>query len=110
MHHCIVGRPLHGMVTDHINRNGLDNRNNNLRIVSNRFNCSNTRKKAEGRTSSTYTGVCWHKQVKKWRAYASIRKKHIHLGLFTDEKEAAKAHQTALTKIEKGEQIKCTTK
>lgn len=42
MHHVIVGRPLGGLITDHINRNGLDNRRENLRTTSNSQNTLNS--------------------------------------------------------------------
>jgi hypothetical protein len=34
LHHLIMGKPGVGMVTDHINHNGLDNRKENLREVT----------------------------------------------------------------------------
>jgi hypothetical protein len=41
MHHVIMGVPPKGLMIDHINGNGLDNRKCNLRIVTNRQNCMN---------------------------------------------------------------------
>jgi len=41
LHHAIMGIPENGLVIDHINGNGLDNRKCNLRIVTNRENCQN---------------------------------------------------------------------
>jgi hypothetical protein len=41
MHHAIMGVPEKGLMIDHINGNGLDNRRCNLRIVTNRENCQN---------------------------------------------------------------------
>jgi hypothetical protein len=41
LHHFVVGRPLHGLVVDHINHNPYDNRRSNLRIVTTRENCRN---------------------------------------------------------------------
>jgi hypothetical protein len=41
MHHAILGVPPKGLMIDHINGNGLDNRECNLRIVTNRENCQN---------------------------------------------------------------------
>lgn len=42
------------------------------------------------RRSSPYRGVYWDKG--KWRARITIDGKHLHLGYFTDEVEAAKAY------------------
>jgi len=45
LHHCIMGKPLPSngsrMTVDHINRNPLDNRRCNLRIVPYSINLSN---------------------------------------------------------------------
>ena len=40
-HHEIIGKPPEGLVTDHINRNRLDNRKSNLRHVTTRENLLN---------------------------------------------------------------------
>jgi len=42
--------------------------------------------------SSEYIGVCWDKQHNKWKASIKINGKKKHLGLFSDEIEAAKAY------------------
>lgn len=80
-------------VVDHINNNPLDNRVENLQIVSHRLNCSKDKK---GYTSK-YVGVRWSKRSKKWRAQITINKKEVHLGLFTDEHDAHLAYQKALS-------------
>src|SRR3990167_6870264 len=41
LHHFIKGKPPKGLVTDHINRNKLDNRDENLRFVTQSENVSN---------------------------------------------------------------------
>ena len=41
MHLLINGYPIKGLVTDHINRNKLDNRRCNLRVVSHSVNSLN---------------------------------------------------------------------
>jgi hypothetical protein len=41
LHHAIMGIPEEGLMIDHINGNGLDNRRCNLRVVTNRENCQN---------------------------------------------------------------------
>lgn len=43
MHHLIAGKPPKPLVTDHINRNKLDNRRVNLRFVTERENALNKR-------------------------------------------------------------------
>jgi len=95
MHHFIVGFPLHNLKVDHINGNGLDNRKENLRIISNRENCQNTVKSRFGLKTSIYPGVNWMKAKKKWRAEIQINGKQIHLGLFESEEEAAYKYEEA---------------
>ena len=41
LHHLVLGKPENGLVTDHINRNKLDNRKENLRFVTQRENLLN---------------------------------------------------------------------
>jgi hypothetical protein len=93
LHHFLHGKPEKPLVTDHINRNTLDNRKENIRFISQRENTSNIDKT---KTSSKYTGVCWDKSNKKWRSYIQINGKRIFLGSFLTEKQAHKAYQQSL--------------
>ncbi len=83
------------LVVNHINYNKLDNRVENLEIVTNRENTSLKR----FTSSSQYTGVGSAKQPNKWVARIVINKKLKHLGTFTDEIEAHNAYQKALAEI-----------
>ena len=81
--------------TDHISRNKLDNRRSNLFSGGQRENNRNIDRKNENSTSK-YPGVDWKKQNQKWRA--QIRKddgKNKHLGLFTNEVDAAYTYYQA---------------
>jgi hypothetical protein len=82
------------LVIDHVNDNPLDNRVENLQIVTSRYNCYKTQDKY----SSKYKGVCWHKKAKKWMAKINIKDKSIYLGLFNCE---LKAHHTYLQAVNK---------
>ncbi len=42
LHHLVIGKPESGKVTDHNNRNKLDNQINNLRMVTQRENLLNS--------------------------------------------------------------------
>ena len=41
---------------------------------------------------SRFRGVSWHAKAGKWIAYLRLGKKQHHLGLFSDEEEAARRH------------------
>ena len=101
-----------GDLTDHINRNGLDNRKCNLRLCTNSQNSQN-RRPYKGK-SSIYKGVYYDKQKQKWAA--QICRKRIgclYLGAYFIEIEAAKAYDAkalelfgefAYTNFKQGEQ------
>jgi hypothetical protein len=76
----------YGLQTDHINRNKLDNRKCNLRIV----NCSQNKMNIKLRSdnSSGVKGVYFDKQRKKWVAEIMLNKKKFHLGRFNNIEEA----------------------
>ena len=95
---AFLGHKIFGMnsVVDHINDNTLDNRVENLQIVSQRFNC----KKTQGKYSSQYKGVYWNKEKKKFMASININGTRKYLGLYSDEYEAYLAYQNALNNFE----------
>lgn len=88
MHVQILGK-VDGMQSDHINRDKLDNRKSNLRIV---MPCQNQWNKGPRKGTSKYKGVSWHSREKKWRAKITVNKKEIVIGDFKNEEEAAKAY------------------
>ena len=52
-------------------------------------------RKVQPNKSSTYKGVHFNKQANKYVAYFSINGKQKYLGVFTNEREAAEAYDTA---------------
>ena len=70
---------------DHINNNSLDNRIENLRILTHQQNKFNTNAK----------GYYWHKKNNKWLAKIGINGKKIYLGYFTEEADARNAYLEA---------------
>jgi hypothetical protein len=76
-----------GQRIDHKNRNGCDNRKENLRFASVAENAMN---KESHTGTSIYKGVCWDRG--KWKSSIATGRKSFHLGRFVSEKEAAKAY------------------
>ena len=93
MHRFIMKSPP-GSIVDHINRNGLDNRRSNLRIVTNRQNCWNS-SRGINVGSSKYKGVRWSSKDGKWRSTIRHNGRKVHLGNFDDETSAARAYDAA---------------
>ncbi len=89
--HAVILNPPQGMIIDHINGNGLDNRRENLRVVTTRQNQQNLHIPK----SSRYPGVIWYKQTKRWQARIKINGRSKHLGYFKDEFEAATVYRVA---------------
>lgn len=86
------------LVIDHINDNKLDNRVENLQVVTTRYNACKT----QGKYSSQYKGVYYDKKRNKWQVKIFINGKNKHLGYFIDEYEAHLEYQKALDEIKKG--------
>ena len=80
-------------IVDHINNNPLDNRKENLRIITRQQNVMN--QSVQLNKTSKFIGVTWDKERKKWSASLQINSVRKHLGRFTDEIEAAKARDQA---------------
>lgn len=93
MHRQILGFPV-GQDVDHINGDRLDNRRENLRAASRSQNNYNRRKRREGK-SSLYRGVTWCRNKKRWMAQIWAMGKHVVVGYFRDEQEAARARDGA---------------
>lgn len=83
------------LVVNHINFNRLDNRLENLEIVSQRQNANKNHLKS----TSKYTGVYWHKSNKHWCSSIQINGVQKHLGNFDSEISAYKAYLEALLNI-----------
>jgi hypothetical protein len=103
MHRLVMNAP-EGVLVDHINGNGLDNRKVNLRLANHAQNHWNAGKKNMGRpTHSRFKGVYLHtaKKTGRQRWLAQIRiegGKRISIGYYDDELDAALAYDEAARK------------
>lgn len=68
------------------------NKNNNFK--ENTYLSALT-KQTQSNNTSGHVGVCYHTQIKKWRAYIKLRGNQIHLGLYEDISDAIKARKKA---------------
>ena len=98
MHRQIMNTPK-GMICDHVNHDGLDNRKRNCRNCTIEQNNANRRKRATSHgsraPSSQYLGVSWCPRRKKWVSYIKHHGRARNLGLFEVEADAARAHDRA---------------
>jgi hypothetical protein len=92
MHRFII-KAKSGEYVDHIDHNGLNNQRSNLRICTNKKNTWNSR--SMGVHSSRYKGVSWDKRRGNWSSDIHPNGKHIYLGAFKKEEDAAKAYNEA---------------
>jgi len=83
-------------LVDHKNRNGLDNRFDNLRECTRGQNGINADPKSNNK--SGHTGVWWHKEIKRWRAEIKVNRKKICLGCFIDKQDAIDTRKDAEVK------------
>ncbi len=93
--HRVINKTPHGLYTDHINGNGLDNRKENLRTATPSQNLINS--PASG--ISKYKGVSWHKRDKKWQVFIQKNGQRSFVGNYRNEELASLAYNAAAIKI-----------
>jgi hypothetical protein len=86
--HKLINNTPKGFETDHINHNELDNRQKNLRTVTNSQNQFNRIRQVNN--TSGFKGVTWHKRLNKWMAQIVINKHNYFLGYFINKDDANK--------------------
>ena len=94
MHRFILGDSTHEI--DHKNNDGLDNRKCNIRYCTRTENLRNRLPFRGG--SSAYKGVRKPVNYNKYIASIRVCKKPIHIGVFINEIDAAKAYDNAVKK------------
>lgn len=91
--HVLVNETLDGLVTDHINRDKLDNRKENLRSVTKSINAVNS--KLNSKNKSGVKGVYFDSITNKWRAEIKKNYKKYTLGRYRLLKDALEARKCA---------------
>ena len=89
--HRLVWIYVHGTIPnsmdiDHINGNGLDNRLDNLRLVSRQENAKN--RKATNNIKHGTFGISYYKPLSKWRAMIKNNGILEHIGYFDTKEDA----------------------
>lgn len=90
--HRVINKTPNNLITDHVNRNKLDNRKSNLRTATFGQNNLNSVR----RNKSGYRGVISHQG--KWMATIKSNCKFKYLGIFNNKEEAALAYNQAAIK------------
>jgi hypothetical protein len=93
MHKEIMDNYATGLVTDHVDGDGLNNQRINLRTVTQRQNSQN---QANMILSSKYPGVYWNKAAKKWYSHIRLNGPQIYLGMYHSEETAYAIYAAAL--------------
>lgn len=93
MHRLILGlEPFDGKAGDHVNRNRLDNRRSNLRVVTTTENNRNSSVRKDSK--SGVRGVCWDVSRGKWKAHIGVgTNKLLNIGRYETKEEAVAARQ-----------------
>jgi len=101
IHEIIIGKtPEKGYVIDHVNGDGLDNRELNLRFASHNLNAQNKPKRSN--TTSKYIGVWFSRN--RWHAKISYKYEITNLGAFEKEIDAAKIYDVYATFLHREEE------
>ena len=100
LHRDIMGcKPRDGTVIDHINRNTLDCRKENMRFCTRAENSRNNKIRTDN--VSGIKGVSWVKSSKRWQVVIKYNGKLIHCGTFKDIEDAKKSYENASIKYHK---------
>ena len=88
-------------LVDHVDGNKLNNRLDNLDIISPRSKKSSYKSE----TSSVYKGVCFLKRSNKWNASIQVKGTRVYLGCFEEEEDAHEAYKIAVDNLNGGQDV-----
>ena len=88
-----TGKDPGDLTVDHINRDPLDNRLQNLRLATRQQQQCNTGVRLDNK--SGFKGVSFSRKRSQWVAYIGLNGKNKNLGWFATKEEAAAAYQEA---------------
>ena len=91
--HTLINKTPKGKLTDHINRNKLDNRKSNLRSANFTLNINNSSLRYTNK--SGHKGVWFWEKRNKWLSSITVNYKKIYLGIFEDKKAAIMVRKEA---------------
>lgn len=91
--HKLVNKTPETFDTDHINRDKLDNRRENLRTATRSLNTRNSPLRIDN--TSGHKGIDFYKRIKKWRVRVGAK----GLGYFANLEEAITAREIAERKM-----------
>ena len=83
---------FNGFIVDHIDNNPINNKVDNLQLISQRKNCSKDKDKG----SSKHVGVHWNKRRSMWKVDITLENKKHYLGYYDDENIAKEKYELAL--------------
>lgn len=98
MHMILITR-TNGQQIDHINRNRLDNRRENLRLCTRSENQYNIGLRKDNRSGAR--GVYYHIRDKRWIAKTKVQGERIHIGSFKTKEDAVIAYNEFVKKHHK---------
>ena len=91
--HRFILQASENIEVDHIDRNGLNNQRDNLRLCSRSENMRNQKLRTDN--TSGYKGVSWNEKIRKWEGYICKNNRKINLGYFETKEEAALVYNQA---------------
>ena len=89
LHRVLMGEP-NGLLVDHRDGDGLNNRRANLRLATCQQNVQNAR--ISKRNTSGLKGVSWRKTNGKWHAQIKVNGRQLNLGYFPTPESAHAAY------------------